>query len=144
MTSAPIVVGTDGSPTAQLAVARAAEVAAALESTVHIVTCYDRVPVAAAAGSFGMVVPVDDQALERAREVAAGAREIATASGAAVDAHVCEGQPADVLITLAAELGAQMIVVGNRGMSGARRVLGSVPNRVSHQARCDVLIVMTG
>jgi nucleotide-binding universal stress UspA family protein len=38
---------------------------------------------------------------------------------------------------------AQMIMVGNKGMTGARRMLGSVPNRVSHQARCDVLIVAT-
>jgi nucleotide-binding universal stress UspA family protein len=44
---------------------------------------------------------------------------------------------------IADKQGAQMIVVGNRGMTGARRVLGSVPNRASHHARCDVLIVAT-
>jgi nucleotide-binding universal stress UspA family protein len=47
------------------------------------------------------------------------------------------------LLQIAEEQHAQMIVVGNRGMTGARRVLGSVPNRVSHRARCDVLIVVT-
>ena len=46
-------------------------------------------------------------------------------------------------MTIAGEEGAQIIVVGNRGMAGARRVLGSVPNRVSHRARCGVLIVPT-
>jgi nucleotide-binding universal stress UspA family protein len=47
------------------------------------------------------------------------------------------------LVQIADEQGAQMIVVGNKGMTGARRVLGSVPNHVSHHARCDVLIVST-
>jgi nucleotide-binding universal stress UspA family protein len=47
------------------------------------------------------------------------------------------------LVQIADEQDAQMIVVGNRGMTGARRVLGSVPNRVSHHAHCDVLIVTT-
>ena len=57
--------------------------------------------------------------------------------------HVCEGEPAEALLTIAADQQAQMIVVGNRGMAGARRVLGSVPNRLSHGARCGVLIVPT-
>jgi nucleotide-binding universal stress UspA family protein len=47
------------------------------------------------------------------------------------------------LVRIADEQGAQMIILGNRGMTGARRVLGSVPNRVSHYAPCDVLIVRT-
>jgi nucleotide-binding universal stress UspA family protein len=47
------------------------------------------------------------------------------------------------LVRIADEQGAQMIILGNRGMTGARRVLGSVPNRVSHSAPCDVLIVRT-
>jgi nucleotide-binding universal stress UspA family protein len=47
------------------------------------------------------------------------------------------------LVRIADEQVAQMIVLGNRGMTGARRVLGSVPNRVSHHAPCDVLIVTT-
>ena len=57
--------------------------------------------------------------------------------------HACEGDPAEVLMSIAAEQRAQMIVVGNRGMTGARRVLGSVPNSLSHGARCGVLIVPT-
>jgi nucleotide-binding universal stress UspA family protein len=46
-------------------------------------------------------------------------------------------------VAIADEEGAQMIVVGNRGMTGAKRVLGSVPNYVSHHANCDVVIVRT-
>ena len=56
---------------------------------------------------------------------------------------MCGGDPADALMSVAADEEAEMIVVGNRGMSGARRMLGSVPNRVSHHARCGVLIVPT-
>jgi nucleotide-binding universal stress UspA family protein len=64
--------------------------------------------------------------------------------GVESETHVWPGEPADALVQIADEQGAQMIVVGNRGMTGAGRVLGSVPNRVSHHAHCDVLIVMTG
>jgi nucleotide-binding universal stress UspA family protein len=63
--------------------------------------------------------------------------------GVRTEAHICCGEPAEVLISVAEGEGAQMIVVGNRGMAGARRVLGSVPNRVSHHAPCCVLIVPT-
>jgi nucleotide-binding universal stress UspA family protein len=63
--------------------------------------------------------------------------------GVASHGHVCAGEPAQTLITIAMGEDAEMIVVGNRGMNGARRVLGSVPNRVSHHARCGVLIVPT-
>ena len=50
---------------------------------------------------------------------------------------------ADALLSVAAAVRASTIVVGNQGMHGARRVLGSVPNSVSHRARCNVLIVST-
>jgi nucleotide-binding universal stress UspA family protein len=63
--------------------------------------------------------------------------------GVAVTSRVCAGDAADSLMAVAGEVGAQMIVVGNKGMLGARRVLGSVPNRVSHHAPCCVLIVQT-
>jgi nucleotide-binding universal stress UspA family protein len=57
--------------------------------------------------------------------------------------HVLPGDPAEVLLQVATEVDADLIVVGNKGMRGARRVLGSVPNTVSHQAPCSVLIVQT-
>jgi nucleotide-binding universal stress UspA family protein len=53
------------------------------------------------------------------------------------------GDPSDALLNVAKEVGATTIVVGNRGMRGGRRVLGSVPNTVSHKANCNVLIVQT-
>jgi nucleotide-binding universal stress UspA family protein len=52
-----------------------------------------------------------------------------------------EGEPADVLVRLAAESGADLLVIGNKGME--RRVLGSVPNSVTHKADCSVLVVKT-
>lgn len=58
--------------------------------------------------------------------------------------HLLERDPADALLEVADQVNARMIVVGNRGMAGPRRVLGSVPNTVSHGARCSVLIVSTG
>ena len=58
--------------------------------------------------------------------------------------HAREGDPADAILDVAEELGADLIVVGNKGMSGAKRfLLGSVPNKVSHHAPCSVLIVRT-
>ena len=57
--------------------------------------------------------------------------------------HVLGGDPADNLLTVADEVHADLIVVGNKGMHGARRILGSVPNSVAHGAGCSVLIVDT-
>jgi nucleotide-binding universal stress UspA family protein len=76
--------------------------------------------------------------LERAQSEAlsAGLREVST--------FARQGDAADAIIDVAEEQRAELIVVGNKGMSGARRfLLGSVPNRVSHHAPCSVLIVRT-
>jgi nucleotide-binding universal stress UspA family protein len=57
--------------------------------------------------------------------------------------HAMPGQPANSVLQVAEEFDADLIVVGNRGMKGAQRVLGSVPNTISHKATCSVLIVNT-
>ena len=54
---------------------------------------------------------------------------------------VDEGDPAEVLVRLAEECGADLLVIGNRGMQ--RRMLGSVPNSVTHKAPCSVIVVKT-
>ena len=59
------------------------------------------------------------------------------------EGHVIDRDPADALLQVAREVDASTIVVGNKGMSGGRRLLGSVPNKVSHEAHCNVLIVAT-
>ncbi len=76
--------------------------------------------------------------LETAREDAqlAGVEQIET--------FARQGDAADAIIDVAEEQRSDLIVVGNRGMTGAKRfLLGSVPNRVSHHAPCSVLIVRT-
>jgi nucleotide-binding universal stress UspA family protein len=147
MAERAIVVGTDGSPTAERAVQRAGELGSALGASVHVVmSC--RPPSAfwmAAAG--GVAIPdaaAETEVRGQAAEVVERARTGLARHGVPVHTHVCEGDPADALTTIADAHSADIIVVGNRGMSGARRVLGSVPNRVSHTSRCAVLIVPTG
>jgi nucleotide-binding universal stress UspA family protein len=63
--------------------------------------------------------------------------------GVSVESHAVSGSPATVILETAAALGADLIVVGNRGMTGATRILGSVPNTLAHRASCSVLIVRT-
>ena len=136
-----IVVGTDGSDTASEAVRQAAQLAAALGATVEIVSAYEPVSQArlreeakAAPGDLQwMINPREDvdATLEQAAEMIRGA-------GAEVRTHARQGDPADAL------LDADVIVVGNKGMTGAKRfLLGSVPNKVSHHAPCSVLIIRT-
>jgi nucleotide-binding universal stress UspA family protein len=148
MSRDPIVVGTDGSVSAQLAVDRAGELGQALGATVHVVSSYAptaaRTWMAAAAGVAAAELAMEaEQAEAGAEEIVARARDGLEERGISVRTHVCSSDAAEALITIADDEHAQMIVVGNRGMTGARRVLGSVPNRVSHHARCDVLIVPT-
>jgi nucleotide-binding universal stress UspA family protein len=72
-------------------------------------------------------------------------QELAKAEGLAqVHGRTESGDPAAVLLDVAGDVGADLIVVGSKGMAAASRfLLGSVPNRVSHHAPCDVEIVRT-
>lgn len=60
-----------------------------------------------------------------------------------VQLHAIPGDPADTVLMVANEVTADLVVVGNNGMRGARRVLGSVPNSIAHGASCSVLIADT-
>ncbi|HLM96926.1 MAG TPA: universal stress protein, partial [Acidimicrobiales bacterium] len=64
--------------------------------------------------------------------------------GVPVQTHAIAGAPADVLIGVAESVGADLIVVGSKGMKGARRIIGSVPNSVAHRSPCHVIIAKTG
>jgi nucleotide-binding universal stress UspA family protein len=139
-----IVVGTDGSDTAAIALERAVELARLTGAKLHVVSAYEPTPARvggsqpvaeAAEWSMGSDFKVD-AVLEQARESARG-------GNFEIEVHAPKGDAADALVGLAKEQGADLIVLGGRGMRGARRVLGSVPNKVSHQAPCDVLIVRT-
>jgi nucleotide-binding universal stress UspA family protein len=135
--SEAIVVGTNGSETARRAVAEAARIARAIGAEIHVVSAYEGST--AIAGDF-VIPPVGEDLTE---ETLAEAVEALRSSEVPVTVHSARGAPADALLEVAAAVGATMIVVGNQGMHGARRILGSVPNSVSHRARCNVLIVQT-
>ena len=142
-----IVVGTDGSETASRAVAHAAQLAQLSGASLEIVSAFEPVP----------QDRIRDEALQVPGDIAHGvgpredvnanldsAMDIASKAGAEVNVHPREGDPADAILDVAEELGADLIVVGNKGMTGARRfLLGSVPNKVSHHAPCGVYIVRT-
>lgn len=145
---ATIVVGTDGSPTASEAVARATELAAQAGAKLVIVSAYrpvdksrlDSERASAPADIAYVINPEEDveshleAAADQAR--AGGVTEVRTVP---VDAA-----PAEALLDAAEQVGADLIVVGSQGMAGAKRfLLGSVPNRIAHHAPCDVLIVKT-
>jgi nucleotide-binding universal stress UspA family protein len=144
---ARIVVGTDGSDTAKHAVREATELAKQTGASLDIVSAFDPVPSArlreerleAPADIEHMVNPsedVDATLAEAANEV--------EASGVLVRTFARQGEPADAILDVAEEENADLIIVGNKGMTGAKRfLLGSVPNKVSHHAPCSVLIVRT-
>lgn len=147
-TPGSIVVGTDGSERAERAVDRAGEIAKSLAARVHVVSCYRKDSGGMLATTAARAVPTEDGGTDgetqtRAQHYVDRAQQRLARVGVESESHVWPGEPAEALLRIADEQSAQMIIVGNRGMSGARRILGSVPNRVSHQAHCDVLIVDT-
>ncbi len=139
-----IVVGTDGSPNANEAVSKAAELARLSGARLHVVTAFKPIaelvinPEALSVDLTSMINPEQD-----AIDLSEQAVKAVAGDGLEVEAHACPGNPADALIETAEREQADLIVVGNRGMRGTRRVLGSVPNSVSHHARCTVMIVQT-
>ena len=142
-----IVVGTDGSETAGEAVRQATELAKAVGAKVNLVSAFEPV------GNQRLreerqQVPEDMQWMVNEREdVEATLRSAAEQIGEAgvdVETHSRQGDPADAILDVAEEAGADLIIVGNKGMSGAKRfLLGSVPNKVSHHAPCSVMIIRT-
>ena len=143
-----IVVGTDGSETAKEAVSQAAELAKTVGATVLLVSAYEPVS-ETRLRQERTEVPEDVSWMVNPREdvqaVLDGEAERIKATGVKdVDTFAREGDPADAILDVAEEKGADLIVVGNKGMTGARRfLLGSVPNKVSHHAPCNVMIVRT-
>jgi len=142
-----IVVGTDGSDTAGEAVRQAVELARATGAKLDVVSAYEPVPRSRLREESGEV-PGDIAYAVGPREdvnvILEGAAGPAKAAGVDVTTHAREGDPADAILDLAEETKATLIVVGNKGMMGARRfLLGSVPNKISHHAPCSVYIART-
>jgi len=142
-----IVVGTDGSDTARKAVEEAIDLAKSVGAAVCVVSAYEPVP-QARLREEAKQMPEDIQWMVSPREevdaTLSDAADAVREAGLDVEQFAREGDPADAILDVAEERGADLIVVGNKGMTGARRfLLGSVPNKVSHHAPCSVLIVRT-
>jgi nucleotide-binding universal stress UspA family protein len=136
-----VAVGTDGSPTAGEAVNAATEIARRFDAKLVLVSAFE--------GPGGMPADPGD-AVEvqwamnpaaRVKEILARTQEDLQREGIECTTMLEEGDPADVLVRLAAQCEADLIVIGNKGMH--RRVLGSVPNTITHTAPCSVFVVKT-
>ena len=142
-----IVVGTDGSETAAKAVDAAVELAQLSGATLELVSAYEPVTNQRLREEARQVPPDLQWMINRRADVDATlhhAAERARRGGVAVQIYAREGDPADAILDVAEELGADLIIVGNKGMTGAKRfLLGSVPNKVSHHAPCAVMIIRT-
>ena len=142
-----IVVGTDGSETASEAVRQATDLAKAVGAQIHLVSAFEPV------GNQRLreertQVPDDMQWMVNEREdVEATLRQAGEQieqAGVGVETFARQGDPADAILDVAEEQNADLIIVGNKGMTGAKRfLLGSVPNKVSHHAPCSVMIIRT-
>lgn len=143
-----IVVGTDGSETAQEAVRQAIELARLAGAALEVVSAYEPVS-AQRLREEATEVPKDLQwSINPREDVDATLGQVAEDARAAgvktVRTFARQGDPADAILDVAEEQGSGLIVVGNKGMTGAKRfLLGSVPNKVSHHAPCSVLIIRT-
>ena len=142
-----IVVGTDGSETATAAVETAVELAKLSGAKLEIVSAYQPIPQSrlreeesGISGDISHTInPREDVQL-----VLGNAAAVAKKADVEVVTHPREGDPADAILDVAEENDADLVLVGNKGMTGARRfLLGSVPNNVSHHAPCSVIIVRT-
>ena len=127
-----VAVGTDGSETAEEAVQQAAAIAKRFDAKLVLLS----------AGALESGVEDIERQWASNSSARMGTMLERTASRIREDGIECEtliddGDPAEVLVRLAADCGADMLVIGNKGMQ--RRVLGSVPNSVTHTAGCSVL-----
>jgi nucleotide-binding universal stress UspA family protein len=135
-----ILVGTDGSDTASKAVAHAVELAKRMGAELIISHSYAP-PKGDVGAPFGPSEPFPG--IEVGKSIL---KDVEKRFGGDVQLRsvLREGEPGDVLVDVAEEEGIDLLIVGNKGMTGAKRfVLGSVPNTVSHHAPCSVMIVNT-
>lgn len=142
-----VLVGTDGSESSFRAVTRAAALAADAGAQLHLVSAYRPMPAkeqARAASELGDLAYKVSGSRPAEDALAMAADRARSAGATRVEQHAIEGDPVDVLLAAAGQFGADLLVVGNRGLNSlAGRLLGSVPQNVMHKAGCDVLIVHT-
>ena len=139
-----IAVGTDGSDTASKAVDFALDLAEKYGAQIVIASAYSPVPEDRLRKEQADAPQEIQWSINPSEEVDATLRNVeeqASERGLKYASEARNGDPADVLCEIAEAHDADIIVVGNKGMH--RRILGSVPNSVSHNAPCSVMIVKT-
>jgi nucleotide-binding universal stress UspA family protein len=137
-----VAVGTDGSETASVAVETAVDLARRFDARLVLLSAFQDPRRAVQWGTDAfVVVEWDPGTSEEVREILSRTEADVRSQGIDCTTRVAEGEPADVLVQLATECGADLLVIGNKGMR--RRILGSVPNTVTHKAPCAVLVVKT-
>jgi nucleotide-binding universal stress UspA family protein len=139
-----IVVGTDGSDRASAAVDEAIALAKAYGAVLHAVTTVDHGVAAGFADSRTGQFAVNEKR-GQIDQIQSNLKERAERQQVSLEFHSPgKNDPADGILEIAEAVGADLVVVGNRGMSGMKRlVLGSVPNKISHKCPCSLLIVNT-
>ena len=138
-----VVVGTDGSQRAEKAVREAVELAKNQGARLHLVAAFSKTETHwETVESSAKVEKVDLRSV--AETVLARSARRAEEQGVEVTYAAAEGDPAEVILDAADSQGADVIVLGNKGVTGAKRFfLGSVPDKVFHHAPCSVLVVRT-
>lgn len=142
---ATVAVGTDGSATADRAVEAALDLAERWDAKVVFISAYKPVDDARLRREMRDAPPQHHWRINPTEDVDATLREAeerATSRGLRWASEATEGDPADVILRMAEKHSADVIVIGNVGME--RRVLGSVPNTITHKAPCSVFVVKTG
>ena len=135
-----VAVGTDGSATAAGAVEQAADIARRYDAKLVLLSAFhDSGPGVSTEGDIERQWVSSSSA--RTRSILEGIEADLRQKGLECEVRTDDGDPADVLVRLAEEAGADLLVIGNKGIK--RRVLGSVPNSVTHKASCSVLVVKT-
>jgi nucleotide-binding universal stress UspA family protein len=134
-----ILVAADDSETAARAVSTAVELVKTTGGSLHVMTAYS------APLTYSGVLPPDylDTVANAADLLLEKLHDGIAIEGVEARYHPAPGPTAEAIVSVADQVGADLIVVGNKGMRGMRRVLGSVPNSVAHHANCSVLIVDT-
>src|SRR5262249_43283272 len=134
-----VAVGTDGSETAAEAVRQAADIARRYGAKLVLLSAYP------GPQGFAAYAGIDLEWASSSQHYAGTVLERHKADlgeeGIECDTRSGQGDPGDVLVQLAEECGADLLVIGNKGMK--RRVLGSVPKTVTHNADCTVMVVKT-
>jgi nucleotide-binding universal stress UspA family protein len=137
-----VVAGVDGSETAARAAATAASLASAFGGQLVLLSAFDT-PAGALPEGVGDVIP--RSAADLAEGLAQAAIDDLRADHPSIEmtARAVVGKPAEALIQTAEEVGADVIVVGNKRVQGLARVLGSIAQDVARRASCDVYVAHT-